>query len=105
MKKSPTQRSLVEMRKRGYLCQVVERWNSFAKVRVDLFGFIDLLCIREGEVVGVQSTSGDNVSKRVTKITEHEHVGAVRKANIRILVHGWRKNSKGHYVLREVDCS
>jgi len=102
---SPTARTLAEMRKRGYLVQVVEKWIPAVKRRQDLYGFIDVLAIREGEIVGVQATSGDNVASRVAKIAEHEHVGAVRKAGIRILVHGWRRNAAGRWVLREVDCS
>lgn len=102
---SPTQRSLAEMRKRGYLVAVTERWNPFARIRQDLYGFIDVLCVRENEVVGVQATSGTNVSARCAKIAEHENVGVVRKAGIRILVHGWRKNAAGRWMLREVDVS
>jgi len=102
---SPTQRSLAEMRKRGYFCQVVEKYNSFTKTRNDFAGFIDVLCLGDDEVVGVQATSGDNVSKRVAKITDHENVGHVRKAGIRILVHGWRKGANGRYQLREIDLS
>lgn len=102
---SPTQRTLKAMRERGYFCAIVERWNSFTKQRVDLFGFVDVLCLGENEIIGVQATSGDNVSKRIAKIADHENVAAVRKAGIRILVHGWRKNAKGRYELREVDLS
>jgi len=102
---SPTARTLAEMRKRGYLVQVVEKWIPAVRRRQDLYGFIDVLAIREGEIVGVQATSGDNVASRVAKIAEHEHVGAVRRAGIRILVHGWRRNAAGRWVLREVDCS
>lgn len=103
---SPTQRSLAEMRKRGYLADVVERWIPGARVRKDFAGFIDILCIHResGEVVGVQTTSGSNVSKRVDKIINHENVGAVRKGGIRILVHGWSKR-KGRWHLRELDVS
>lgn len=104
---SPTQRSLAEMRKRGYLADVVERWIPGARVRKDFAGFIDILCIhteREGDVVGVQATSASNVSKRVDKIINHENVGAVRKGGIRILVHGWAKRN-GRWQLREVDVS
>jgi hypothetical protein len=92
------------MRKRGYLCQVVEKFNSFTKTRNDLFGFIDVLCLGENEVVGVQATSDDNLSKRIAKIADHENVGAVRKAGIRILAHGWRKKGR-FWSLREVNCS
>lgn len=102
---SPTQRSLKHLRKAGYLAGVVEKWIPQVRQRKDLFGFIDILALREGEIVGVQATTGSNVASRVEKIANHENVGAVRKAGIRILVHGWRKNSKRRWVLREVDCS
>jgi hypothetical protein len=102
---SPTSRSLEHLRKQGYLAQVVEKWIPQVKRRVDLFGFVDILAIRDDEVLGVQSTSGDNVASRVTKIAEHANVAAVRKAGIRIVVHGWRKNAAGRWTLREVDCS
>lgn len=104
MSAGPTQRSLEHLRKAGYLAEVVEKWIPMVKRRKDLFGFIDILAIREGEVVGVQATSGSNVAARVDKIINHENVGAVRKGGIRILVHGWAKR-KGRWQLREVDVS
>ena len=99
MAKTPTQRTLAEMRQRGYACEVVERWNPFAKIRQDLFGFIDVLCLGENEIIGVQATSAGNVAARVRKIAEHDNVAAVRKAGIRLLVHGWNGDK-----LREVNC-
>lgn len=99
-KPSPTQRTLAEMRKRGYTCEVVEHWNPHARVRKDLYGFIDVLCLGDNEVIGVQATSYSNVSARVKKIAEHENVAAVRRAGIALLVHGWNGNK-----LLEVDCS
>lgn len=101
---SPTQRSLAEMRKRGYLADVVEKWIPGARIRRDLYGFIDLLCIKEGEICGVQTTSDGHVAERIAKIAAHENVGAVRKAGIRLLVHGWRK-AGNRWQLREVDVS
>jgi len=101
---SPTQRTLKAMRERGYFCQVVEKFNSFTRTRNDFAGFIDVLCLGDNEIVGVQSTSDDHVSHRIAKISEHENVGIVRKAGIRILVHGWRKKGR-NWVLREVDVS
>ena len=102
---SPTQRSLAHLRDGGWLAQVVERWNPHARVRNDLFGFIDILAIRDGQTLGVQATSGTNVAARVRKIAESEHVGAVRAAGWRLEVHGWRKNSAGRWVLRVEDVS
>lgn len=98
-KTTPTQRTLAEMRKRGYVCEVTEKWNPFARIRQDLFGFIDVLCLGDGEIIGVQATSAGNVSARVKKIADHENVGAVRKSGMRLLVHGWNGAK-----LREVVC-
>jgi len=101
---SPTQRSLAVMRERGYLAEVVERWVPGANIRRDLFGFVDVLCIRDREVCGVQATSSSNVSARVAKIADHDNVAAVRQAGIRLLVHGWAKR-RGRWRLHEVDVS
>lgn len=102
---SPTQRTLAELRKRGYLAAVVEKWNPHARLRQDLFGLIDIIGIRDGETIAVQATSGDNVSSRIAKIAESDKAGVIRKAGWRIVVHGWRKNAAGRWTLREVDCS
>lgn len=106
MATSPTQLSLKIMRGQGYTCAITEHWNAFDRKRHDLFGFIDLLCIRKNEVVGIQTTSASNVSARVKKITSHENVGFVRDAGIQIFVHGWAKNTKGRWTLsRCIDLS
>jgi carbonic anhydrase len=102
---TPTARTLAFLRKAGWLAWVVEKWIPQTRQRSDLFGFIDVLAIREGETLAVQSTSGSNVSSRVKKITEHENVARVRAAGWAIHVHGWRKNAKGRWELREVDLS
>lgn len=102
---SPTARSLAELRKRGYVAEVVEKWIAPVKRRKDLFGFIDIIALKDAEVLGVQATSDGHVSDRAKKIAESEHVDAVRRAGIRIVVHGWRKNAAGRWVLRELDCS
>jgi hypothetical protein len=102
---SPTQRSLKFMREKGFHAEVTERWIPGANVRKDLWGFVDILCLgADGVVVGVQSTSDSNVSARITKIAESPLVDRVRKAGIRILVHGWKK-VKGRWQVREVDVS
>ena len=102
---TPTQRSLAKLRADGYLVAVVERWNPHVKIRQDLFGIIDLLAIRDGETLGVQTTSGSNVAARVAKIADSSHVDALRAAGWRLVVHGWRKAANGRWTLREVDCS
>ena len=101
---TPTQRSLIYLREQGYLCEVVEKWNSFTKTRKDLWGWCDILAIREGEILAVQVTAA-GVSSRVKKIMESDTLPIVRKAGVRIEVHGWRKNVKGRYVMRIEDMS
>lgn len=101
---TPTQRSLKLLRERGYLAQVVERWNPHARIRQDLFGIVDVLGIAD-EVVAVQTTSASNLSARLAKIADSEALPILRRAGVRILVHGWRKNAAGRWVVREVDIS
>jgi hypothetical protein len=102
---SPTQRTLAKLRAEGWLAQVVERWVPQARKRIDLFGFIDVLAVRPGEVLGVQSTSRTNVAGRLAKIADHENIGAVREAGIRLEVHGWGKMASGRWECRVVDVS
>lgn len=101
---SPTQRSLKLMRDNGYYAEVVERFNSFTKKRNDFAGFIDILCLGDGEVVGVQTTSYSNMSARIKKIREHENLQAVMKSGVRVLVHGWRKVGN-RWQVKEVEIS
>ena len=102
---TPTQRSLNHMRDLGYRAQVVEKFNHITKRRADLFEIGDILAIKEGETVLVQTTSGSNVSSRVKKIAECEAISDIRSAGWKVIVHGWRKSSRNRWVLREVDCS
>jgi len=103
---SPTQRTLEHLRSTGFpLVQVVERWNPHARVRQDLFGIVDVLAVSESQIVGVQATSDSNVASRVRKIEESPATPVLRRAGIRLLVHGWKKRRNGRWVLREVDVS
>ena len=102
--RSPTQRSLEYLRELGYHCEIVEKWNSFTKQRKDVWGWCDILAIRKDEVLAVQVTASA-VADRIKKIQDSTTVALVRDAGIRIEVHGWRKNSKGRYVIRVEDIS
>lgn len=106
MAASPTQNTLAELRKRGYRAEVVERWNPHARVRNDLFGFVDVLAIGPSGTLAVQATSYGNMSARVRKITEQctDALADVRAAGWAIEVWGWRKVN-GRWTLRVVDVS
>lgn len=96
---SPTQRALQHLRSLGYQCQVVEKWNAFAKIRIDLFGCIDIVAIRPGvPVLGVQCTSHSNLSARVLKCTELGQ-GWLSTGHTQLEAWAWRK-LKGHKALQ-----
>ena len=58
---SPTQRTLRLLEKQGHRAAIAEYWNAFAGRRVDLFGFIDVVALRPGAIVGIQVTDGGKV--------------------------------------------
>jgi len=102
MATTPTQRTLALCRKHGWTSQVVEKWNAHAKVRQDLFGVIDVVCMDGQSIIGVQSTSGDNVSNRVQKMRDEPRAKEWLRSGGRLFVHGWRK-IKNRWKPREIE--
>jgi hypothetical protein len=92
---SPTQLSKKHLTEQGYLPWITEHWNSFAKIRQDLFGFIDIIAVKEGSILGVQTTSKSNLSARVKKIKESEYLPIILSSGMRVIVHGWSKKKIG----------
>lgn len=89
---TPTQRSLKRLREAGWTVAITEHWNPFARRRVDLYGFIDLLCFRGNEMLAVQTTSGSNVSARLAKMAALPAAhGWVASGTRRLVIHGWAK--------------
>lgn len=84
----PTRKRLTDD---GYLVENVEKYNTFSKKKNDLWGFIDFLAIKRDEVLAIQVTSKSNMSARRKKMTEHENIGKVREAGIRIELWGFYK--------------
>ena len=109
MAASTIRMSLEHMRKQGYTAAVVERWVPNAaggqQIKNDLFGFIDILAIRPGETVGVQTTSKANMSAHARKIVTCPDYPAVVAAGWSIVLHGWwQPGGKGtRYELSELD--
>ncbi len=102
---SPTQRSLKELRRLGWCAAVTERWNSFAKLRQDLWGFVDVLAMKPGEgFMAIQATTTGNQSKRIKKILEEPRALLFLQARGRLFVHGWLKSKKdGRWKLTETE--
>lgn len=105
MKASPTQLTLRELRKTCAAVQVVEKWNPHARIRQDLFGFVDVIALRGTDTIAIQSTSWTNVPARAKKIADSPLVAAVREAGWIVLIHGWRKGKNGRYECRVMDVS
>ena len=81
------------MRKNGYTAQVVEKWIPHVNQRKDLFDIIDIVAIRKGEVgvLGIQSTSAENVAARITKAMLCPHLPLWKETGNKFVVHGWGK--------------
>ena len=88
-----TQKALKHLRANGYLAEVVEKTIPKTFIKKDLWGFVDVLAVKEGQVLGVQVTSRSNVSSRVKKIREHENYAAVMASPIAIEVWGFEKGT------------
>lgn len=89
---SPTSRTLNLLRKRGWTCGIVERYISFIRIRVDLYGFIDIVGIHPKRgILGVQTTTTSNQSARITKILKEPRAKIWLKSGGKIRVMGWSK--------------
>lgn len=92
---TPTQLTLRELSKQGYVAQVVEKWNCFAHVRQDLFGIIDIVAIHPEHigVLGIQTTSHSNKSARVTKSKNNPILPLWLSSQNRFEVWTWKKQN------------
>ena len=80
---------------------VVDQCNGGVNTRYsrDFMGIIDVLAMLpsidlDTTVVAVQSTSAAHVSERVKKIAESEGIERLRRADVKVLVHGWSRVPK-----------
>jgi len=101
---SPTQRTLALLRDEGYLADVVEKWIPGANVRKDLWGWCDIVAIRDNTTYAIQCTSDSNVAARVEKIEDSDTIAVVRRAGWKVEVWGWKK-VKNRWRVRKVDVS
>lgn len=113
-----TAKTLVELRKRGWSAQVVERWMPHTHVKVDLFGVIDIVAIRPAvgnlharaacgnpsgwcygcaspaQIVGIQVTgsrnSNGNIATHRTKILAEPRAKEWVAAGGALELWGWR---------------
>jgi hypothetical protein len=92
---SATEKSLALMRKRGFICAIVEHFNPWVKIRQDLWGIADIECYDpSGEHTGVtyvQTTTGSNHSSHKKKILESKHIRGLLACSNSFELHSWKK--------------
>jgi hypothetical protein len=91
---SPTARTLADLRGDGYRAEVVERWNQHARIRQDLFDFIDIVAIRGTDTLAVQATSTGNMGARLTKIKGLPAAREWVEGGRFLSIVGWKKYKK-----------
>ena len=70
-----------------------------------MWGFVDIIALKPGQVLGVQTTTASNMSARIKKIADHENVGKVRESGVLIHVHGWHQDDKRKWHCKVKDVS
>ena len=100
-KKTPTQAVKKFLIEQGYEVGIVEHWNSFARVRCDLFHFVDLIAVHpiSGKILYAQVTSASNMAARVAKIKSittgvPQVLANFNSSMTRLLVMGYKKKTK-----------
>src|SRR5262249_17726219 len=88
---SPTARSLLHLRRLGFLAAPVEVYLHQIRRRRDLFGIGDVLAVhpRDKLVLLVQCTSRAHVSDRLTRIRQRPELAELLTAGLAVGVWGW----------------
>ena len=91
--------------KTGWRVANVEKWNPATGTKNDLFGMFDLLALRDGVTMGVQTTSKTNLASHVKKMRAADALGDVVSAGWAVMLHGWWQpgGPKTHWQVIEVD--
>ena len=104
---TPSQRHQSWLRERGYKVGLVERFihptkHSTVGHRQDLFGCIDMLALKEGEILAVQSTGQDWAGhwKKLTEGSGRAGVELWLATGQPFLLIGWRKLAGQGYQAR-----
>jgi hypothetical protein len=90
---SPTARTLNLLRKSGFQCAVIEKWNAYAGIRQDVWGFADVIAshpIRQ-EIFLIQVTTASNLASRLAKAKGRPELAGWLRSGGRVQFHGWAK--------------
>jgi hypothetical protein len=95
-----TQRTLAELKKQGAIAGVCEKWvmipgHPGGGVRRDLFGLFDIVAIRGGKIVGIQTTSRAGKSAHVETMFSNEALAPWLEAGALAELWLWQKKPMG----------
>lgn len=95
-------KTLALVRSWGYMIAKVEGYNVYSNQKTDAFGFIDYLCIRDEDTLGLQAC-GQDFSAHVHKMTEQRRDAVtawLRNPSRRLCLIGWRPIKTGKVAFR-----
>lgn len=103
--KSPSARTIQELRDIGYHAQSVEQTIPRTFIKRDLFGCIDIIAVHPDHksIVGIQATSATNHSDRKKKALAEPRLLAWLAAGGRFVIYSWRQAANGKWVARIED--
>ena len=100
---SPTARSLVELRRLGFLAVPVERWLPAVNRKVDLLGVADVLAVhaRDRLFLLVQATTSTHATDRLARCRRRPELKTWLAAGGLFAVWGWEKRGE-RWMVRKV---
>jgi hypothetical protein len=103
---SPLGRSLVWLRRQGFIACPVERWLPRIQRRADAFGFADILAASPQHriIMLVQATTVDHLAGRVSKAKGIPELRIWLKSGGTFEAHGWAKKN-GYWRIRRIEVS
>lgn len=97
---TPTQRTLAECRKRGWVAQVVEQTIPRVFIKRDLFGCIDIVAITPTGILGIQAAAGrresggGDIASHRTKILNEPRIKLWIEAGAAFELWSWSDQGK-----------
>jgi len=95
---TPNARSVALLELEGYKADIVER-RITRIVTKDFLGCLDVIGMRKGQTIGVQTTTADHFANRRRKLQASPMLPWMIGAGWRIEVHGWREKD-GEWIVR-----
>ena len=84
--------SLGLLTRKGFTCEVVEKWIPYANIRKDMFGLIDIVGIRKELMIGVQSTTLHNKLEHIKKALASPNLYKWLATNSMFVIMSWEKD-------------